>query len=48
MALDALMWDEWLLRGGVGSVGFLGLLFLARWRWGKRDQEHGEADIGLD
>ncbi len=48
MTLDALSWAEWLLRGGAGTVCFLGLLLLSRKRWGKRDDHRGEADIGLD
>jgi hypothetical protein len=41
-------WWEYLLRG-IGGLGVAALLYgAARWRYSRRKDEHGPADLGLD
>ena len=48
MAPDASAWPDLLAHGAIGAACFVVLYLVARIRWGKRGDESGSADIGLD
>lgn len=41
-------WWEYLLRGAGGLAAAAALFVVAKWRYARRDDDHGPADLGLD